>query len=156
MPYTPPIPLLQKLRMLAQMDTTLQGYLLGSNSTFRWFDTQLPKGYVGQGTCVTVQQISDVLSYAQSGPLSLDWVRIQVNVWDMDSIVAKNLANYLVLGFFPGANCTVLNQFTSPPTTAPPAPNFKLSQRGVLDYSVQPTAAWTEIIDFRVGNNVNF
>jgi hypothetical protein len=151
-----PIPLLQKLRTLATADTTLQGYLLGGNGTFRWFDTQLPKGYVGQGTCVTVQQISDVLQYAQSGPINLDMVRVQVNVWDMDSVTAKNLANYLTLGFFPAANCAVNNQFTSPPSGAPPAANFKLSQRGVLDFSVQPTAAWVETLDFRVTNNVNF
>jgi hypothetical protein len=151
-----PIPILQKIRMLASVDATLQGYLLGENNTFRWFDTQLPKGYVAQGTCVTVQQISDVMMYSQSGPLSLDWVRVQVNCWDMNSVVAKNLAAYLVLGFFPGANFTVQNQFTSPPTSAPPAPNFKLSQRGVLDFSVQPAAAWVETLDFRVGNNVNF
>ena len=151
-----PIPILQKIRMLALQDATLQSYLLGSNGTFRFFDTQLPKGYVGQGTCVTQQQISDVLDYCQSGPLSLDWVRVQINVWDMDSVVAKQLAAYLVAGFFPAANFTVENQFQSPPTPAPPGPNFKLSQRGVLDFSVQPQAAWVETLDFRVGNSINF
>lgn len=151
-----PMPLLQKMRILAGADPVLQGYLLGSNGTLRWFDTNLPKGYVAQGTCVTVQQISDVMQYCQQGPLSLDWVRVQVNCWDMNSVVAKNLATYLVLGFFPSANFTVDNQFTSPPTAAPPAPNFKLSQRGALDFSVQPAAAWVETLDFRVGNNVNF
>jgi len=151
-----PMPVQQKLRLLAGADATIQGYLLGSNGTLRWFDTQLPKGYVGQGTCVTVQQISDVLTYVQNGPLNLDLIRIQINVTDMDSVTAKNLANYITLGFLPNANCAVDNQFTSPPTTAPPAANFKLSQRGVLDYNVQPTAAWTEILDFRITNNVNF
>jgi len=81
------------MRTLAQSDATLQAALLGSNGTFRWFDTQLPKGYVGQGTCVTVQQISDVLAYAQSGPISLDWVRVQINIWDVDSVWAKALAS---------------------------------------------------------------
>jgi hypothetical protein len=71
-------------------------------------------------------------------------------------VTAKAVASYLIFGFFPACNCTVDNQFLSPPTSAPPAPNFKLSQRGVLDPSVQPTAAWTEILDYRIGNNVNF
>jgi hypothetical protein len=148
-------PLLQKMRTLAMQDATLQGYLLGGNGTFRFFDTQLPQGYIYQGTCVTVQQISDVLMYAQSGPLSLDWVRVQVNVWDLDSVRAKQLAAYLVASWFPSVDFSTESMFLSPPGPPLAAANFKLSQRGVLDFSVQPTPAWVETIDMRICNNIN-
>ena len=147
-------PLFEKMRMLAQQDATLQGYLLGSNGTFRWFDTQLPKGYVGQGTCIAVRQVSDVLDYVQSGPISLDWVRVQINIWDMDSVVAKSLAAYLVAGWFPSVSFASNAQFLSPPQTPPSCPNFKLGGKGLLDYSVQPVPAWVEILDYRVGNDI--
>jgi hypothetical protein len=149
------MPLQQKMRLLAMADTYLQSQLLGSNNTFRWFDTQLPKGYVGQGACVTVQQISSVLDYVQNGPLALEWVRVQVNIWSMDSIQAKNIANYLQNVWFPSVCFTSDAQFQSPPLPPPAAANFKLSQRGWLDASIQPTAAWVEILDYRVANNTN-
>ena len=148
-------PLLQKMRVLAQPDAVLQGYLLGANNTFRWFDTQLPKGYINQGACVTVQQISSVLDYVQSGPLALEWVRVQVNIWSFDSVQAKQIANYLQNTWFPSVCFTSDAQFQSPPLPAPAAANFKLSQRGVLDFSVQPQSAWVESQDWRVANNTN-
>jgi hypothetical protein len=143
------------MRMLAMPDPVLQSYLLGSNNTFRWFDSQLPKGYINQGTCVTVMQVSSVLDYYQGGPSALEWVRVQVNIWDMDSVKAKTLANYLQNTWFPSVCFTSAAMFQSPPLPAPSAANFKLSQRGVLDYSVQPTAAWVETQDWRVANNTN-
>jgi len=150
-----PIPLDVKLFTLARADATLQGYLLGANNTFRWFPTQLEKGYIYQGSCVVYRQISDVVDYAQSGPVSLDGVQMQFECHDLDSQVARALARYLVYGFFPNANCTVDNQFTSPPSPAPPAPNFKLSQQNSLNFEVQPKPAWVEILTMRITNNVN-
>jgi hypothetical protein len=148
-------PLLQKMRTLAMSDATLQGYLLsGTNNTFRWFETQLPKGYIYQGACVTVQQISDVLPYHQQGPIALDWVRVQINIWDLDSVEAKAIAAYLIATWFPSVSFASDAQFLSPPQTPPNCPNFKLSQRGVLDYSVQPEPAWVETLDYRVGNSL--
>ena len=155
MSYTPPMPLLQKMRTLAQSNAVLQSYLLGSNSTFRWFEVQLPKGYINQGACVTVQQISDVLDYVQSGPIGLDWVRVQINVWSMDTVEAKAIAAYLVGYWFPAVDFVSDSMFLSPPGPALQSPNFKLSQRGVLDFSVQPQAAWVETLDYRIGNNIN-
>jgi hypothetical protein len=102
-----------------------------------------------------VQQISDVLAYVQNGPIQLDWVRVQINVWDLDSVRAKALANYLVNGWFPAVDFVTDSMFLSPPGPALQSPNFKLSQRGVLDYSVQPQPAWVESIDMRIGNNTN-
>ena len=119
-------------------DTVIQGYCLGSNNTFRWFNSQLPKGYVGQGTCVTVQQISSVLDYVQSGPLALEWVRVQINIWDVSSKTAKALANYLQNTFFPSSCFTSTAQFQSPPLAPPAAANFKLSQWGGLVHRSSP------------------
>ena len=147
--------LYDKMFFLARADATLQGYLLGSNSTFRWFPVQLPKGYIYQGSCVVVRQISSVLDYAQTGPINLELVQMQIDCYDLDSRVAYALANYLVLNYFPGSNFALANQFTSPPSAAPPAANFKLSQRSLLDYQVQPQAAWVESLTFRLTNNVN-
>jgi hypothetical protein len=147
--------LLQKIRTLAAQDATIQEYCLGSNGTLRWFDTQIPKGYIYQGTCVTVQQINDVLTYVQPGPLAMDQVRVQVNIWDLNSASAKTLANYLVMAWFPSVSFMSDAQFQSPPTTPPYCANFKLSQRGVIDYSVQPQPAWVETLDFRLFNNPN-
>lgn len=149
------MPLQQKMRTLAGADAVLQGYLLGSNGTFRWFDTQLPKGYINQGACVTVQQVSSSLDYTQQAPLALEWVRVQINIWSMDSVQAKQIANYLQNTWFPSVCFTSNAQFLSPPLPPPAAANFKLSQRGVLDYSVQPTAAWVETQDWRCANNTN-
>ncbi len=149
-----PMPLLQKMRTLAQQDSILLGFLLGENGTFRWFDTQLPKGYVAQGTCVTVMQVSDVLDYVQNGPISLDWVRVQINIWDMDSVTAKNLAAYLVGNWFPAVDFVTASMFQSPPGPPLQSPNFKLSQRGFLDFDIQPTQAWCEQLEYRIGNNI--
>ena len=148
-------PLQVKMFTLARADTTLQGYLLGANNTFRWFPLQLPKGYINQGSCVVVRQISDVLPYTQSGPIQIDSVMMQVDCYDLDSLTAQALATYLTLGFFPNSNFTVDNQFTSPPTPAPPAPNFKLSQRSSLEPMVQPQTAWVESMTWRILNNLN-
>ena len=148
-------PLQQKMRMLAMADATLQGYLLGSNGTFRFFDVQLPKGYIYQGSCLTVQQISSVTDYVQNGPTQIEWARVQINCWDLDSVRAKQLANYLCSSWFPAVDFVSDSMFLSPPGPALQSPNFKLSQRGVLDFSVQPQAAWVETLDYRIGNNIN-
>lgn len=148
-------PLVDKMIILARADATLQGYLLGSNNTFRMFPIQLQKGYINQGSCVVVRQIADVLPYCQSGPLSLDGVQMQIDCYDLNQITAQQLANYLVLGFFPRSNFTVDNQFQSPPTPAPPAPNFKLGQHSSLIPLVQPQTAWVETLTYRIFNNVN-
>lgn len=140
---------------LARADATLQGYLLGTNNTFRWFPLQLPKGYINQGSCVVVRQISNVLPYTQTGPIQIDGVMMQIDCYDLDSIRAQSLATYLVLGFFPAANFTLDNQFQSPPIAAPPAPNFKLSQRSSLEPQVQPQTAWVESLTYRIFNNLN-
>jgi len=150
-----PMPLQQKMRTLALQDATLSAALTGGNGTFRWFDTQLPKGYVAQGTCVTVQQISDVLDYVQNGPIQLDWVRVQLNIFDMNSVTAKNIASYLVANWFPAVDFVTDSMFLSPPGPPLQSPNFKLSQRGVIDYDVQPVEVWREILEYRIGNNIS-
>lgn len=148
--------LLTKMRLLAMADPAMSAVLYNpSNNTFRWMDTQLWQGYINQGTCVRVRQISDVLPYCQTGPLSLDLVMVQVDVGDLDSAKAKKFAEYLIFNFFPNANFAVGNQFTSPPTAPPPAMNIKLGQRSSQDFAVQPTPPWVETLTYRVANNVN-
>lgn len=148
-------PLQVKMFTLARADATLQGYLLGANNTMRWFPLQLPKGYVYQGSCVVVRQISSILPYVMTGPMSMDWVMMQLDCIDLDSLTAQALANYLVLGWLPNNNFMVNNQFASPPTVPPPAMNIKLSQRSSLLYEVQPQPAWVETLTVRIANNVN-
>ena len=148
-------PLQVKMFKLAGADATLQGYLLGANNTLRWFPVQLPKGYIYQGACVVVRQISSIVEYTQSGPLCLEGVQMQVDCRSLDSLQAQALAQYLFVSFFPNSNFTVDNQFQSPPIPAPPAPNFRLSQRSSLDYEVQPQAASVESLTYRLWNNVN-
>ena len=154
------IPLLQKMSMLAMADSTLQSYL-GAGNEFRWFDTQLPKGFVNQGACVTVQQVSTVPMYVQEGPLAMEEARVQINIWALEnaegtgSVIPKQIANYLCLAWFPSVSFASPAQFLSPPQTPPNFPNYKLSQRGVIDYSTQPDPAWVETIDMRVWNYLN-
>lgn len=150
-----PLGLLTKIRLLAMANVVIQGYCLGTNNTFRWFNTQLPKGYVGQGTCVTVQRISSVTDYFQGQPSALEWVRVQINIWDLSSIKAEALSNYLQNTFFPSSCFTSNAQFQSPPLAPPAAANFKLSQWGGLDPSIQPEVPWLERQDWRLANNTN-
>jgi hypothetical protein len=148
-------PLQVKMFTLARADATLQGYLLGDNNTFRWFPLQLQKGYINQGSCVVVRQMSDVLPFCLTGPLNLDGVLMQIDCYDLDSLRAQALAEYLVLNYFPTANFAVDNQFQDPPQSAPPAQNIKLGQRSDLSPQVQPQVAWVESLTYRLTNNVN-
>jgi hypothetical protein len=141
-------PLQVKMLTAAKLDATLQSYLGGSNGIFRWFPVQLPKGYIYQGACIVSRQISDVLPYCQSGPLSLDGVMMQIECRDLDSLVAAALANYLITQWFPSVS------FTSGATPAQAA-NFKLSQHQSIDFDVQPDSPWVETLTYRIYNNVN-
>jgi hypothetical protein len=147
---------IEKLRMLAITDSTMRGYLYNSaNNTFRWFDTQLPQGYINQGTCVCTRQISDVPIYANSGRLATDMPRVQIDVRDLNSVQAKTVAAYIDT-WFGTISCMSENQFDSPPTPPPSCPNFKLNQRSSQDFNVQPTPAWVETLEYRIYNNLNF
>jgi hypothetical protein len=147
--------LLTKMRLLAMADSTLQGYVGNpANGTFRWFDTQLPQGYINQGTCVTVRQVSDVQLYTQQGPIELDQVRVQIDVRDLSSVQAKTVANY-INQWLSTVSFASAAQFLSPPQVPYNCPNFKLLQRSSQDFNVQPTPAWVETTDFRIFNNVN-
>ena len=147
--------LLAKMRTLAAADTTLQGYLYNPmNNTFRWFDTQLPQGYINQGTCVTVRQVSNVQTNVQEGRIALDQVRVQIDIRNLNSMQAKTVASAIDtwLGTVSFASDA---QFLSPPTTPPNCPNFKLMQRSSQDFNVTPQPAWVETLDYRIFNNLN-
>jgi hypothetical protein len=148
-------PIITKMRALAAMDATLQSYLYNAaNNTFRFFDTQMPPGYIQQGTCVTARQISTVSMYAQNGRLATDQPRVQIDVRDLDSAKAKKVAAAIddwlgTVSFMSDA------QFTSPPTTPPNFACFKLNQRSSEDFAVQPIPAWIETLEYRIFSNLN-
>jgi hypothetical protein len=146
--------LLTKMRTLAMADATIRGYLFNPiNNVFRWFDTALPQGYIMQGTCVTVRQVSDVQEYTQTAPISLDQVRVQIDVRDRSSVQAKTVANYINswLGTVSFASDA---QFLSPPQTPINCPNFKLLQRSSMDFSITPNPPYVETSDWRIFNDV--
>ena len=147
-------PLQVKMFKLAGADATLQGYLLGANNTLRWFPVQLPKGYIYQGACVVVRQISSAPMFAQAGMIGLEPVMMQLDCYDLDSLTAQALAAYLTNIWFPSVSFASDAQFLSPPQTPPNFPNYKLSQRSSLDYQVQPQPAWVETLTMRIWNNV--
>ena len=149
-------PIIEKMRLLAMQSSALQAYLYNPvNNTFRFFDTQMPPGYINQGTCVTARQISTVPMYAQSGRLATDQPRVQIDVRDLESAKAKTVAAAVddwlgTVSFMDSA------QFDSPPSTPPSFPNFKLNQRSSQDFTVQPTPPWVETLEWRIFNNLNF
>lgn len=142
--------------LLASADATLQAYLLGKNGTFRWFPVTLPKGYIYQGPCVRVRQISDAQIYTQQGPLQLDPVMMQLDCIAENSADARGIAAYLVEQWFPSVSFASDAQFLSPPQTPPNFPNYKLSQRSDFEYEIQPQPAWCETLTMRVWNNLSF
>ena len=147
-------PLQVKMFQLAGRDATLQSYLLGENSTLRWFPVQLPKGYIYQGSCVRVRQVSSAPMYAQQGMIALEPVMMDIDCLDLDSLRAQALAAYLVTQWFPSVSFASDKQFLSPPQTPPNFPNYKLSQRSTLDFQVQPQPAWCETLTYRIFNDV--
>lgn len=136
-------------------DATLRAYLYNpADNTFRWFDTQLPPGYINQGTCVTVRQVSTVPLYAQGGRLATDQPRVQIDVRDLDSPKAKKVAG-AINDWMGTVSFMDSNQFDSPPTSPPKVANFLLNQRSSQDFNVTPTPAWVETMDWRCFNNLN-
>lgn len=146
----------QKMRTLAQLDTGLQGYLYNpSNNTFRWFDRQVPQGYIQQGTCVSVLRVSTISRYAQTGRMADEQVMMQIDVRDFDPVQAAEVCAYIST-WLGTVSFMDSNQFDSPPTTPNRFPNFQMNQRSGMDYNVQPKPAYVEMLQYRIFNNLNF
>ena len=148
------MPLQQKMRTLAKQDATLAVGFRAETGRSDGLIRDSRKAS-SQGTCVAVRQVTAVLAYVQNGPITLDWVRVQINIFDMNSVTAKNFARYLITNWFPAVDFVTDSMFPSPPGPPLQSPNFKLSQRGVVDYDIQPVEVWREILDYRIGNNIN-
>ncbi len=132
------------LRTQAAANATLKS-LLGATpftlNSFRWFDTQLPQGMIGSGTCVRVLRISTVRDYNFQGIQNVSWVRMQIDVLDPNPETGRSVAS-AIIGFLGTAS------FGNIPTQFA---NFVLNQRGGMDPQLQPPV-FVQTIDVRIFN----
>lgn len=140
-----------KVRALASVDTTLQGYF-GTNP-FRWFHIQLPPGYIGKslpGTCARVRQISQVPIYCQEGMNRLNEVRLQIDVLDPDADTVDE-ATAAICDWLGTVDFASEDQFESPPTVPTQFPNFVLNIRPGLCMELKPPVP-LQSIDCKIFN----
>jgi hypothetical protein len=139
-----------KLRTLAGISAPLQ--VIFGSPLFRWFDKQLPPGYIQLGTCARVMRVSTVpWDYAFSGPRTPEQLRIQIDVLDFDPVTCAAAAK-AVDDFMMTVDLVNHNQFDSPPTSAQQAQNFKMNQRDGME-SQLGKPAHVEILEYRVFND---
>jgi hypothetical protein len=156
--------ILTKLRVLAQQNAALQTDLAATQPLpavpFRWFDRQLQPGNVannvGAGTCVAAMRVSTVRQTNMGGIMNLELARVQVTVYDMDSVKAANVANDVV-EFMRTISLCSLGQFQSPYLAPNQNPNFLLNQRqGMVPNPQSPSGPiYTEVLEFRCYNRTD-
>lgn len=156
--------ILEKLRVLAQQNTALIADLQATVPLpavpFRWFDRQLQPGNVannvGAGTCVAAMRVSTLRNANMGGIMNLEFVRVQITVYDMDSSKASNVANDVV-EFMRTISLCSNGQFQSPYTAPSQNPNFLLNQRqGMVPNPQSPSGPiYTEVLDFRCYNRTD-
>lgn len=140
-----------KLRTLASADPTMVADF--GSGPFRWFQIQLPQGYISKGTCVRVRRVSAIYLYAQEGITQAEQVRLQFDVLDKSQDRARQVLNDLC-SFVAGVDLMSDAQFTSPPSMPTQFANFLLSQRSGIEYQVEVEIfSWSA--DFRIWNNLN-
>ncbi len=140
-----------KLRTLASVDPTMVTDF--GSGPFRWFQIQIPQGYIGKGPCVRVRRVSAVYLYVQEGITQAEQVRLQFDVLDKSQDRAKDVLNDLC-SFLAGVDLMSSVQFTSPPSTPTQFANFLLSQRSGIEYQVEVEIfSWSA--DWRIWNNTN-
>lgn len=143
-----------KMFSLAQQSAALRAFLAGP-TIFRWFDRQITQGQIQVGPCVSLLRVSALYQYAQPGLLATEAILFQIDCLSLtDPEVAKQLA-FAVSQWLGTVSFMSNAQFTSPPTTPPNFPNFKISQRSGLK-EVLGTPVWVESLDYRIWNNANF
>lgn len=134
-----------RMRTLAALDSTLQGYL--GTAPFRWFDQQLPNRSITSGSCVRIQRISTIRMYEQAGLNPLSYPRFQADCYAADPETARAVA-LAVIAFLGGVNLSSDGPFASPSTTPRNFPTFILSQRdGIIPDRELPV--YVQSIDFR-------
>jgi hypothetical protein len=130
------------LRTQAMANTALAA-LFGSGSPliFRWFDTQLPQGYIQSGTCVRVLRVSTNRTYSFAGIQNMSWIRFQIDVLDADPEQARAGAS-AIIGFLGAVSLgNIPTQYA----------NFLLNQRGGMDFQLQPPV-FVQTLDVRLWN----
>ena len=151
----------EKLKTLAQQSTALQAYFGNPAIKFRWFFLQVTQGAIpkrpgdqafGGGTSsVRVQRISTLSNYVQDGPNPLERIRFQVDVYDLDPMVAFNAAT-AVINWFGTINLVTGQQFGSPVTTPNQFPSIQSNLRPGVDVQAG-TLIYVWSIDEWVYNN---
>ena len=140
-----------KLRTLASADATMVADF--GSGPFRWFQVQIPQGYIGKGSCVRVRRVSAVYLYAQEGITQAEQVRLQFDVLDKSQDRARDVLNDLC-SFLADVDLMGSAQFASPPSTPTQFANFLLSQRSGIEYQVEVEIfSWSA--DFRIWNNTS-
>ena len=137
-----------KLRSLASANPTLQAFF--GTGPFRWFDTQLPPGYISRGTCARIFRVSTIRHYNMAGLMDLSQPLFQCEVLDADSGRARAAAA-AVIAWLGTIDCSTSDMWTSSPTTPPSHPVFVLNQRHTIDFQLDPPVP-VEQIDFRLWN----
>jgi hypothetical protein len=144
-----------KMRMLAASDASLQAFFGTPPAVFRWFDRQLPPGYIDKGTCMRVRRVSTQSQYVQEGPIAMEMIRFQFDAIDFSPETARAAARALE-DWFGTVDFMSDAQFTSPSTTPNQFPNFQINQRSSIEQPLTGAVYYVESQDFRVFNNSNF
>lgn len=147
-----------KIRFLALRSATLQGYF--GSGPFRWFDRQVQPGYMpsvrgaaaagGGSSCLRNRRISTINDYIMTGPSTLEKIRFQLDVLDLDPDTCK-AATFAVMDFIGTINLVTGQQFGSPVTTPRQWPNFVSNMRSGLEPQPGPPI-YVESIDLIVFN----
>jgi hypothetical protein len=143
-----------KIFTLAGLNATLRTAL--GTSPFRWCDRQLVQGYIpktrgslapGGGTSsVRNRRISTIAPYLMNGGRSsLEQIRFQIDVLDLDPDICKQTA-FSIVAFLATINLVTGDQLGSPPAAPPNFPNFVGNLRSGLE--PQPgTIIYVESVD---------
>ena len=151
-----------KLRTLAQQNAALVADLSGSlpSPAFRWFNRQLWPGEVAKnaanGTCVTCTQAGSIRQGNQSGIGNLEWPRLTLTVYDLDSEKARSVTNDLI-NFMETVDLCSDAQFGSPVVAPNQNPVTFLGQRDTMVPNPQSPSGPVYAVhsDFRVGNRAD-
>lgn len=153
----------RKLRILASANATLQTFFGGgSPAVFRWFEPQIPQGFVVLNTVARLQRISTLRLYAHASLpsaqsstgnaplLNLSLIRFQLDIVDQDTENARQAA-IAVINWLGTISLVDDDAFGSPVTTPPQRPCFLLNQRAGLFPDTQPPLP-VVTLDFRAYN----
>lgn len=147
--------IVEKLRTLAKADTTLQSYF-GDPDLFRWFDKQLPPGYIKSGSCARVWLVSTVRTYAHETRTARSVSRIsqplvQIDVLDYDPGRARSAVS-AIRNWLGEVDFSTDAQFASPSTTPNRHPNFVRDEREGMEYNKLDPPVHVVTIDVRIFN----